>query len=119
MDQQSLQQLKVSLQKEAAELRKQLTQVATKDPAVKGGYQAKVEDLGHDEYDTAIEDADLDRNFALEEELKRKLLQIETAIQKIDNGTYGACSHCNNPIEEKRLEAIPFVSLCISCAHKT
>ncbi len=44
----------------------------------------------------------------------RKLLQmIDEALNRIENGTYGSCLHTGEPIESKRLDAVPWASLCI------
>ena len=42
--------------------------------------------------------------------------QIQTALGRIDDGTYGVCTGCGEPIGGKRLEAVPYVSTCITCA---
>ena len=41
---------------------------------------------------------------------------IEDALRKIDEGTYGVCEQCGGPIGEARLEAMPAARLCITCA---
>jgi RNA polymerase-binding transcription factor DksA len=46
------------------------------------------------------------------------LEQIEHALDRIRAKTYGTCEDCNGVIAKKRLEAIPFASLCIRCAEK-
>ena len=46
------------------------------------------------------------------------LEQIEHALDRIRARTYGTCEDCNGVIAKKRLEAIPFASLCIRCAEK-
>ncbi len=45
-----------------------------------------------------------------------KLNNIENALQKIENGTYGICDKCHKNIGEDRLEFIPETDLCSSCA---
>ena len=42
--------------------------------------------------------------------------QIHAALARIDEGTYGECSTCGEPIGAKRLEAQPYASQCIKCA---
>lgn len=44
-----------------------------------------------------------------------KLRLIEQALQRIDNGTYGVCIECEEDIEEKRLEYVPFARYCTDC----
>ncbi len=41
--------------------------------------------------------------------------QVHAAIARIDDGTYGACSTCGEPIGEKRLQALPYAIQCIDC----
>ena len=43
---------------------------------------------------------------------------VERALQKIEQGAYGVCERCSNPIAEARLEANPTARLCITCASK-
>jgi len=41
--------------------------------------------------------------------------QISEALLRIEDGSYGLCIHCDNPIKRKRLEAVPWASYCIEC----
>ena len=48
-----------------------------------------------------------------------KILQaIEEAFSRIENGTYGMCRDCGEPIAEARLKAIPWTRVCITCKEK-
>lgn len=42
------------------------------------------------------------------------LAQVKRALAKMDDGTYGVCEHCGKPIEEDRLRAVPYATLCMS-----
>jgi DnaK suppressor protein len=44
--------------------------------------------------------------------------RVARAVQKLDEGTYGMCDSCGNPIAPARLEAVPESVLCIDCASK-
>lgn len=46
------------------------------------------------------------------------LVEVQQALARIDNGTYGTCSNCGQPITEKRLEALPWATLCVTCESK-
>ena len=46
------------------------------------------------------------------------LSEIEAALEKIEQGTYGCCELCEKPIHPDRLEVLPFASLCVSCQRK-
>jgi DnaK suppressor protein len=49
----------------------------------------------------------------LEENTEHLLAEIEGALRRIDDGTYGTCVDCGRPIGEERLEAVPYATLCI------
>jgi DnaK suppressor protein len=44
--------------------------------------------------------------------------QVQLALERIADGTYGICAECEEPIVERRLNAIPWVSLCIRCQEQ-
>lgn len=46
-----------------------------------------------------------------------EITQIRDALQHLDSGDYGFCSRCCEPIGERRLEAVPFTTLCMRCAE--
>ncbi|MBI5809569.1 MAG: RNA polymerase-binding protein DksA [Deltaproteobacteria bacterium] len=58
-----------------------------------------------------------DRNFLLRvKDRERKLItKIKEAMARIDDGSYGICELCGEPISEKRLEARPVTTCCIEC----
>lgn len=50
---------------------------------------------------------------------ERQLLQmVETALQRIREGSFGECVSCGNEINAKRLEAVPWTRYCIACQEK-
>jgi RNA polymerase-binding protein DksA len=59
--------------------------------------------------------ATFDREMAstLEENSSHVLAEIDDALARIENGTYGLCGRCGKPIGEERLEALPWATLCI------
>lgn len=61
--------------------------------------------------------AESDRNFDLRvHERERKLIiKIKEALERIEDGTFGVCEECGEPIDLKRLEARPVTTLCIEC----
>ena len=52
----------------------------------------------------------------LDAEGKEELKKIDTALQRIAEGTYGECKVCGEDIAEARLNALPYATLCIACA---
>ena len=45
-----------------------------------------------------------------------ELRRVESALNRLDAGTYGVCSVCNEPIAKKRLTALPMTEYCIECS---
>jgi len=58
------------------------------------------------------------QQMALEMKRRReeRLQRIQTALQRVEQGTYGICGRCQNPIATARLEAFPDSVLCVRCA---
>ena len=58
-----------------------------------------------------------DRQFALTLAATEQdsVVAIDDALLRLEEGTYGVCDACNCPIEKPRLEALPFVRMCIKC----
>ena len=74
------------------------------------------EPLPPDFADQAVELGNAGTLVALDAELNREIRQIEQALRRIDDGTYGSCARCGTTITAARLEALPDASLCIDCA---
>jgi RNA polymerase-binding protein DksA len=81
------------------------------------------DDVGERPYDNHLGDAaseTLDREVdeSLEENSDHILSAIDSALKRIDDGTYGICTNCGKPISEERLEAMPWAELCIDDQRK-
>jgi len=72
-------------------------------------------DEGMDTYDLASEERDREINFILSDRERVKLKQIDDALERLDDGTYGVCESCGLEIAEERLEATPFSRRCRDC----
>ncbi|HZU14386.1 MAG TPA: TraR/DksA C4-type zinc finger protein [Chloroflexota bacterium] len=57
----------------------------------------------------------LEREGAIGAMLQSRLADIDNAIARLDDGTYGVCTTCAEPIPPRRLEALPFATLCVPC----
>jgi DnaK suppressor protein len=71
-------------------------------------------DIG-DEGDRADSERTHEVSVLLSVRDKEKLLAIDEALNKIQDGTYGECEECGEEIGAGRLNAIPLAKLCISC----
>jgi DnaK suppressor protein len=56
--------------------------------------------------------------LGLVESLKGQLASVDKAIVKVEDGTYGSCDNCGQPIPPARLEARPSSVLCIDCKNQ-
>jgi DnaK suppressor protein len=91
---------------------------------------AELEEYGADPRSHQIAHIDVDGNFAdsaaataerseilaFIESTRERLAQAETALARMDEGTYGTCVDCGQPIPEARLEARPLSIRCVECA---
>jgi RNA polymerase-binding transcription factor len=77
----------------------------------KGPDDDSIKDLG----DQATRAYDREFLFELGNGDRRLLKEVESALQKLDDGGFGSCERCGEPIAEKRLEALPFARYCIEC----
>jgi RNA polymerase-binding protein DksA len=57
------------------------------------------------------------RDLALRDRARLQLEQVDHALSRLDDGTYGRCASCGRPISPERLEAIPWTPVCIDCAR--
>ena len=68
--------------------------------------------------DTATATFDRELDYTLEDNSEAVLAAIDAALGRLDEGTYGKCQRCGQPISQERLEAIPYATLCIECKRK-
>jgi len=68
--------------------------------------------------DSATETYERELDEGLEEDATRQLREVEDALARIADGTYGTCTMCGKEIPEDRLEAVPWTKLCIDDARK-
>jgi RNA polymerase-binding protein DksA len=75
------------------------------------------EDAVYDNHlaDTATDTYDRELDYSLEESSEHLLGDIDAALERIENGTYGTCTNCGGRIPAERLEARPYATLCIGC----
>ena len=66
----------------------------------------------------ATESLELEKRLALEKQARDHLAEVEHALHKFEEGTYGLCDSCGRPIAPDRLEALPQASLCVECKAK-
>jgi DnaK suppressor protein len=73
---------------------------------------------GNDQADVGSTTLERDHEMSLANNARDMLDQIERALAKIDDGTYGVCESCGNAIGKGRLQAFPRATLCVSCKER-
>jgi DnaK suppressor protein len=68
--------------------------------------------------DTATETYDRELDYSLEENSEHVLADIDAALKRIEDGTYGICTDHGEQIPVERLEARPWATLCIDCQRQ-
>ena len=73
---------------------------------------------GQDQADVGATSFERDHELTVLARERETLLQIDRALARIDDGSYGVCESCGNPIGKNRLMAVPHATLCMSCKQR-
>ena len=73
------------------------------------------EDGVQDSVDMSIKDVTKEMAFTLGQRESQMIADIDQALLRLDEGTYGICGRCGRPIEERRLEAMPTARYDAAC----
>ena len=117
MDTAAITALKDRLEQERERLRREVEeyeragQESLSDVSGENNYRDHMADQG-----SATFARELD--MTLEERARESLAQTERALARIEEGTYGICVRCGDPIASDRLEAMPAADLCIACKER-
>lgn len=101
---------KARLEEERARLRVEIGQLGTGERANLG--------YGNHMADDATEAFEQAKDLALRRNLEHLLGQVENALEKLGQGTYGVCERCGQSIDPARLKVIPYANLCLDCQHR-
>lgn len=71
-----------------------------------------------DIYDIASSERERELTLTLGDRDRGKLPEIENALERLDDGSYGECEECDEPIAENRLRILPFTRVCVECQSK-
>jgi len=111
--------LKAKLLEEKARLENELSGVGHKNSDIAGDWEPSAPNLNNptaDANDVADSIEAFEEGAAIEVELEARLLEVDSALARIEAGTYGICRICGAEIESARLEANPAAPTCI--AHR-
>ena len=81
--------------------------------------ESKIESTGQgDEGDLAVSELSLSITLRLQERQTQLLQKIDRALGKIEEGSFGLCEQCEEPLNINRLKARPVATLCIACKEE-
>ena len=83
----------------------------------KASTESSVQDIG-DILDSVSEERTRELDLILTDREKRKLAQIDDALYRIEENTYGLCEECGVKIPKARLKVLPFAIFCVECQEK-
>lgn len=115
MDKKILDELKALLLKEKADLEENLGRIAKPVDKKKGDYETSFDEIGTDREDNTTEVEEYTDNLPVEKSLEKSLQDVISALERMENGTYGFCENCKKEIDIERLKANPSAKTCIKC----
>ncbi|MEA2097803.1 MAG: TraR/DksA C4-type zinc finger protein [Patescibacteria group bacterium] len=96
----------------------QLQKFAKKNKKIKDDFKTEFPHIGDHQDENADEVSEYENKLSVEHELENELKNIEGALKKTSENTYGTCSVCGGKINPKRLEAMPEATLCVKCSER-
>ena len=96
-----------------------LAQITDQRGGVRSRADVAADHFMHAEDSTAQVASARDLEFAIGEHETAALAEIESALLRLDAGTYGVCTDCAGAIPEARLKALPTAPRCLACQEKT
>jgi len=112
LDEKTLQELKEKLVEEKTRLEESLKRMARKEGT---DYETSFDEIGRSEEENAEEVEQYADNLGITDTLERNLSDVNEALEKMGQGTYGKCENCNEEIPVERLRAYPAARTCVKC----
>jgi len=111
---------------ELAEVRDELTSERDRLRSVLRSAEHELHDLmrdagdgaGNDQADVGSTTFERDHEMSLANNARGMLAQVEHALLRIDDGSFGVCESCGEPIGKMRVMAFPRATLCLSCKQR-
>jgi len=95
-------------------------EIAELDADLSESLEDSSEESPYDQHmaETAAVTLDREIDLTLEENARAAISQIDRALHKLENGSYGNCDKCGQAIGLERLKVAPFATLCIECKRR-
>ena len=107
--------LRKRLEERRAEIESDMSYMAAEMRSIGVDQDEENGSLGNHIADDGSNVAEAERIVTVSEDLQQILAQVNAALDRMSDGTYGTCQRCERPIGEERLEAFPYVAYCIEC----
>jgi RNA polymerase-binding transcription factor DksA len=114
---QELFKLRLALWYERSGARARLVSLDNRYHALSQSPQTNDLQHGGDEAEGSTRGLGLDRTLALMHSTRRRIVDIDKAIRRIDQGSYGRCDTCHATITTEHLEAVPTALTCSECGE--
>lgn len=118
LDKQTMEKVKKELLARKKQITQDINDLIDSDNQKTERHKVKFPDFGNKIDENAQEIGEFSTNLATEKVLESTLRDINNALDRIEQGTYGICKYCGKPINKKRLIARPVASTCIDCKTK-
>src|SRR3989338_2184110 len=118
MNKEFIDEMKKILEAQKNKLEAELKGFASQNPLTNGGFATSFPEYGDKEDDNAAEVATFTDNLSLEKTLEVNLRDVDQALKRIKDNTYGTCKYCKQEIDVRRLRARPESGSCMSCKSK-
>lgn len=107
----TLEQLKEKIITDIKQIAEHASPSERSDSGDVSGHVMHLADVATDMYDREF-------SLGLASNDRELLHKIEKALKRIEGGTFGLCEQCQGPISQARLDALPYVALCLKCQEK-
>jgi len=122
MKKEKIEYFKNKLEQEKKRIKAELSTFTIQNPETSEDYITRKPIMGEELEETIgeIEEDEVEEyanKLPVEYALEKELLNINNALKRIQNGTYGICEICKKEIQEERLEANPSTTICSKCVN--
>ncbi len=115
MNAKTQEKLRKQLEERKADIESNVSYMAEEIRAIGIDQDDESGSLGNHIADDGSSVSEAERLVTISEDFQHILGQINAALVRMEEGTYGTCQRCGKPIAAERLKAFPYVAYCIEC----
>lgn len=118
MNQTQIEQLRQQLEERKTELLSDMSYMSQEMQSIGVDQDDENGSIGNHIADDGSNVVEAERIVTVTEDFQYILAQVNAALERMNEGTYGICQRCGKPIGNERLEAFPYVAYCIECQSR-